>query len=84
MSEQDILPIVAGIIRRNFRCPDAAITRETTALDIDGWDSLSHTGLMLEIEQRFGVELPAERMFDLADVGELVDLIAEVRGGAHG
>ena len=83
-SDQDpTLPIVAGIIRRTFRCPGAVITRETTAMDIDGWDSLSHTGLMLEIEERFEIELPPERMFDLADVGELVDLIVQVRG-VHG
>jgi acyl carrier protein len=83
MDQAAILAEVAQAIRRTFRRPNAVITRETTALDIDGWDSLSHTGLMLEIEERLGVELPADRMFDLADVGELVDLIADVRGG-HG
>jgi acyl carrier protein len=82
MNGDDILPEVAQIIGRTFRCPPGAITRETTAMDVDGWDSLSHTGLILEIEQRFGLRLPEERMFDLADVGQLVDLIAEAR--AHG
>jgi len=79
MQSDPVLPIVAEIIRRTFRCPNAAISRETTALDIDGWDSLSHTELMLELEERFGVELPAERMFELKDVGELTDLIAAVK-----
>ncbi len=84
MDEDPILPIVAQIIRRMFHCAaDTRITRETTALDIDGWDSLSHTSLVLEIEERFDIELSAERMFDLADVGELADLIAEAQG-EHG
>jgi acyl carrier protein len=80
--EDEVLGEVAGIIRRTFRCANAPITRETTALDVDGWDSLSHTGLMLEIEERFGIELPVEQMFDLADVGALVDLITRARA-AH-
>lgn len=81
MDQGAILDQVGEIIRRTFRAPGAQVTRETTALDIDGWDSLSHTSLMMEVEAAFGIELPTERMFDLADVGELVDLIGEARGG---
>jgi acyl carrier protein len=84
MDEDPILPIVAQIIRDTFHCPFAEITRETTAMDIDGWDSLSHTDLIMAIEDRFGVELPADQMFDLEDVGELVDLIANLKGRGHG
>jgi acyl carrier protein len=79
MQDDEILPVVAELIRKTFRCPGAEVTRETTAFDIDGWDSLSHTDLMLAVEQRFGVELPPDRMFDLPDVGALADLIAEAR-----
>ena len=81
MDQAAILAEVAEAIRQTFRRPNAVISRETTALDIDGWDSLSHTGLMLDLEERFGMEFPPERMFDLADVGELVDLIQAVKSG---
>jgi acyl carrier protein len=80
MSKDEIMAEVAGIIRRTFRQPDVEITRDTVALDVDGWDSLSHTMLILEVEKRFGVRLPPERVFDLEDVGELVDLVAETKG----
>jgi acyl carrier protein len=81
MTSQDaILTEVAAIIRKAFRQPDVVITRETTALDVDGWDSLSHTMLLLDIEKHFGLRLPADRVYDLADVGELVDLIAQTQG----
>jgi acyl carrier protein len=81
MNPDVVLSEVGDIIRTTFRCPGATITRDTTAVDINGWDSLSHTNLMMDVEQRFGMELPVDRMFDLADVGELVDLIVEVKGG---
>lgn len=79
MTKDEILAQVGDIIRETFRQPDATVARDTTALDVDGWDSLSHTMLLLDVETHFGVRLPAERVYDLADVGELVDLIAEVQ-----
>ena len=79
MTKDELLAETAQIIRRTFRQPDAEIDRDTQALDIDGWDSLSHTNLILDLEKHFGVRLPSDRVYDLADVGELVDLIAEAR-----
>ena len=81
MSNDEILAEVGDIIRTTFRCPGVEVTRETSAIDIDGWDSLSHTNLIMEVERKFAIQLPVERMFDLADVGELVDLVAEVLRG---
>lgn len=79
MTKDDILAQLGDIIRETFRQPDVEIARETTALDVDGWDSLSHTMLLLDVETHLGVRLPAERVYDLADVGELADLVAEVQ-----
>ncbi|HEY5411449.1 MAG TPA: acyl carrier protein [Caulobacteraceae bacterium] len=80
MSNDELTAEVAAIIRNTFRQPQAEISRGTIALDIDGWDSLSHTTLVLDIEKHFGIRLPPDRVYELVDVGELVDLIAEVRG----
>jgi acyl carrier protein len=59
------------------------VSAATTSADIDGWDSLSHSILIMGIEEQFGVELPMERAFELHDVGELMDLIGEA-GGERG
>jgi acyl carrier protein len=80
MSNDETMAKVADIIRATFRQPDVEIDRDTVALDVDGWDSLSHTMLILEIEKQFGIRLPPDRVFDLEDVGELVDLIVETKG----
>jgi len=66
---------LAGVIRDAFHCPDVEITRETSSLDIDGWDSLSHTILLLRVEKDFGVRLPLERTRTIANVGDLADLL---------
>ncbi len=80
MNRDQVAAEILAIIRQTFRCPDAEITRETVALDVDGWDSLSHTTLILEVEKRFGLRLPTDKVYDLADVGELIDLVVQSQG----
>jgi acyl carrier protein len=48
---------------------------ETTADDVDGWDSLSHIRLVLSVEKAFNVKFSAAEVGKLKNVGELVGLI---------
>ncbi len=82
--DNDVLGQVASLIRSTFHQPNAQIDRETTAPDVDGWDSLSHTVLLLAIEKHFGVRLPMDQVFDLDTVGDLVDLIVETKSAEDG
>lgn len=74
---KDVLDRLAGLIRETFSQPKARIDRNTIAEDIPGWDSLSHTILLLSVEETFGTALPENTSY--ANVGELADAIA-----AHG
>jgi acyl carrier protein len=60
------------VMREVFLDPDLLVTPQTTALDVDGWDSLSHSMLLLEIEQAFGVRVDASAAARCANLGELV------------
>jgi acyl carrier protein len=66
---------LADVIRDVFGCPDLEVTRDTTSLDVDGWDSLSHTVLLLRVESAFEVRLPLDEARNSANVGELADLL---------
>jgi acyl carrier protein len=70
-----LLPRVAIIIANTLMVDPATISRSTTAEDINGWDSVTHSMLILEIERELNIQLPVDRVFDVANVGELVDLI---------
>jgi acyl carrier protein len=76
----DIVEGVCRVIAGTFRCDQALITRATQADDIEGWDSLSHTVLILAIERHFSVRLDPAVVLDVADVGGLIDHI-EARCG---
>lgn len=81
MDPNDILNQVAAIIRETLQCGPAIISRETQAMHVRGWDSLSHTMLLMQLEDGFGVRFPMERVLRLSSVGDLVDLLTELRSG---
>lgn len=65
---------------RNIFDDDAlTIMRETTAQDIEAWDSVQNVTLMLEVESVFGVRFSTSEMAYLKNVGDLVDLIEKKR-----
>lgn len=74
-----ILERIGRVIGETFGDDSVQVTRETIAEDVPGWDSLSHTILMLAIEDEFGVALPSDTQ-GFANVGELVDSIAKHLG----
>ncbi len=76
MAEGEFEGPVIDIIRRTFGAPNAEITRDTRAGDIDGWDSLSHATLMIMLERRFGINITEEESNELTNVGDLFGLVA--------
>lgn len=76
----DIFERVATVVRSTFRLSATApILPTTSSVDIDGWDSLSHSILIIGIEDEFALELPFERVFALNDLAELATLIRETQ-----
>lgn len=72
-----ILDRVAKAMRTVFTIPPGAqVTRATSAVDVEGWDSLSHSLFILAVEDEFGIDLPLDKTFEMQNIGELADLIA--------
>lgn len=73
--ENRVWPRLEAVIRDTFEAYDVPIDRETTAHDVDGWDSLSNIELIVELEVEFGVTFNTGEMAGLDNVGELCDVI---------
>jgi acyl carrier protein len=76
VTRTDVFEGTVEVIRKTFRAPDLAVTDETTATEVAGWDSLRHASLLIRLEKRFNVRIPDEAAYNLKNVGELVDSIA--------
>jgi len=51
--------------------PTIQLDDETTAEDIEGWDSLAHINLMFSIENEFGIRFLGDEFATFRNVGEL-------------
>jgi acyl carrier protein len=74
---ESILERLTEIFREVFENDELVISPQTTAKDIEGWDSLMHVTLIVNVENAFGVRFSSTKVAGLKNVGELVDLIAE-------
>ena len=63
------------IFRNVFDDESIVLTDETNANDIEDWDSLEQINLIVAIENEFEMMFDMAEVADLANVGEMVDLI---------
>ncbi|WP_422925769.1 acyl carrier protein [Singulisphaera sp. PoT] len=68
------------VFRNVFDDEDLEISREMTADDIEGWDSVTHVTLVINIEKAFGIKFKSSEVAGLKNIGDLEDLI-QSRGG---
>lgn len=66
---------IQEIMADTFDLDDLTVTRETTAADVEEWDSLSHIRLIVAIERAFGIKFTNAEIESLSNVGELLDTI---------
>ena len=71
----EILKRVTKVFRDEFDNDDLVITDETTADDVEEWDSLSHVQLISSIEKEFKIRFSSKEIMKWRNVGELVDSI---------
>lgn len=45
---------------------------QTTANDVDGWDSLSHINLIVAVEAEFSIRFSQKELLGLRNVGDLL------------
>jgi len=61
-----------AIFQEVFDDPELEISPETTANDVDGWDSLSHVNLILAVETRFHITFSQKELMTFQNVGDLL------------
>ena len=82
MEKEEITVKLKPVFQRVLDENEITITREMTAEDIEGWDSLRHVQLISAVESAFGIKFKLREILGMKNVGDLIDLIHAKQGVA--
>ena len=69
----DLNEIFADVL--DLDLDEVTLKKDTTAEDIEEWDSLSHIRLVVSVEQHYGIKFSTAEIEALKSVSDLVDCI---------
>lgn len=75
MSKEEVLSRVNEIFKDAFDRENLHIVYETTAADVEGWDSLMQMNLIEMIEDDFDIRFSMEEVINMQNVGAMLDVI---------
>ena len=76
MTNQEIFEKLSEIFSDVFD-EEITVTAETTAADVEEWDSLTHITLIAEVEEAFGFKFAMKDVLGMKNVGEMAQIIAK-------
>ncbi|PPR79518.1 MAG: hypothetical protein CFH01_00349 [Alphaproteobacteria bacterium MarineAlpha2_Bin1] len=71
----DIYSNLLIIFSKVLKDENIELLPETTADDINGWDSLTNIRILVTIESEFNIKFNADEVSELKNIGELVENI---------
>ena len=77
MDGREIFARLNKVFQEVFDDPSIRLTPQTTADDIEDWDSLEHINLIVAVERHFGMKFSMGEVTGMKNVGAMADLIAE-------
>lgn len=77
MDKDQIMSKLTELFQELFEDDSIVLTDETTAKDIDDWDSLAHLELISTVEEEFKIRFTLGEVNSFANVGEMRNCILE-------
>lgn len=78
MTREEAYSRLTMIFQEVFDDDTIQLQDETTADDIDGWDSFEHINLVVAVQDEFSFKIPMGKVVTMKNVGEMVDIILEL------
>lgn len=77
MTKEAVYERLNTVFREVFDDDGITVNEQTTARDIEGWDSFEHINLIVAVEEAFGMKFSVGEANTMKNVGEMVDIILE-------
>ena len=78
MTREEVYERLNEVFREILDDETIELQDDTTADDVDGWDSFEHINLIVGVEDEFGFKIPMGKVTTMKNVGEMVDIILEL------
>ena len=78
MTREEVFERLNKVFREVFDDDSIVVNDETTADDIEDWDSFEHINLVVAVEDEFSFKLPMGKTLTMKNVGEMADIILEM------
>jgi acyl carrier protein len=75
MENQEILKTINSIVRELLNNNEINISEQTTAKDVDGWDSLTNINIITAIEEHFKIRFKLKEILGFKNIGDICNLI---------
>ena len=64
---------IIALMEEIFQVPAGTVTEQTTADDLEEWDSLAHVMLIDALSSELGISIPMDEAVELASVAEIFE-----------
>lgn len=75
MTRNELINQLQDIFRDVLDNDAITLAEDTTANDVEEWDSLTHIQLIVATEKRFGIKLDSREILSWKNVGEMANAI---------
>jgi len=82
MTEAEIYAFLRQVFAEVFNRDDIDVHPALSAKDLVGWDSFRQVEINLALEEKFNIRIRTREMQDVANVGDLVALVARKRAAS--
>jgi len=76
MDRGEILKKVNAVFIDVLHDENVVLTDETTANDIEDWDSLNHIRIVVAIEKQFQCRFTSKEIQSWANIGQMIDSVS--------
>jgi len=82
MEQSEIINELTNIWRNELDDDKIVLTPDTTAKEVDGWDSLTNIQLIVATERKYKVRFSASEIMNFKNIGELADAVLTKKANA--
>ncbi len=77
MTTEQAMARLTEVFRNVFDDDEIVLTADTSAKDIEDWDSLEHINLIAAVEKEFKMRFTVKEVSGMKNVGEMAQIVCE-------